>query len=89
MRSTLLSLLLLAPVLAPAQTEKLHSLFSEAFEAQLRESPEIATTIGRNEYNDRWSDWSPAATERHRARITALIAALDEVRSRTCRPKIN
>ncbi len=79
MRSTLLSLLLLAPALAPAQTEKLHALFSQAFEAQLRESPEMATNIGRNEYNDRWSDWSPAAIERHRMRITALIAALDQV----------
>jgi len=79
MRSTLLSLLLLAPALAPAQTERIHTLFSDAFEAQLREAPEMATSIGRNEYNDRWSDWSPAAIERHRARLTALIAALDQV----------
>ena len=79
MRSTLLTLLLLAPALAPAQTERLHALFSEAFEAQLREAPETATSIGRNEYNDRWSDWSPAGIERHRARITALVAALDQV----------
>jgi uncharacterized protein (DUF885 family) len=80
MRSTLLSLLLLlAPALAPAQTEKLHALFSQAFEAQLREAPETATYIGRNEFNDRWSDWSPAAIERHRMRVTALIAALDQV----------
>src|ERR1700690_2282046 len=81
MRSTLLSLLLLAPTLAPAQTDKLHSLFSQAFEAQLREAPESATAIGRNEFNDRWSDWSTAAIERHRARITAPIAALDEALS--------
>ncbi len=79
MRSTLLSLMLLAPTLAFGQTEKLHALFSQAFEAQLREAPESATYVGRNEFNDRWSDWSPAAIERHRARITALIAALDQV----------
>jgi len=77
MRLTLL-LLLLAPALAPAQTEKLHNLFSDAFEAELREAPEMATAVGRNEYNDRWSDWSPAAIERHRARLTALIAELDK-----------
>jgi uncharacterized protein (DUF885 family) len=71
-------LLLLAPALAPAQTEKLHNLFSDAFEAELREAPEMATAVGRNEYNDRWSDWSPAAIERHRARLTALIAELDK-----------
>jgi uncharacterized protein (DUF885 family) len=79
MKSTLLILALLAPVLAPAQTEKLHKLFSDAFETQLREAPEMATSIGRNEYNDRWSDWSPAAIERHRARLTALVAELDQV----------
>ncbi len=79
MKSTLLALFLLAPALAPAQTEKLHKLFSDAFEAQLREAPEMATSIGRNEYNDRWADWSPAAIERHRARLTALLADLDQV----------
>ena len=77
MKSALLSLVLLAPALASAQTEALHKIFSDAFEAQLRESPETATSVGRNEYNDRWSDWSPAAIERHRARITAQIEALD------------
>ena len=77
MKSTLLTLALLAPMLAPAQTETLHKLFSDAFEAHLRESPEFATSIGRNEYNDRWSDWSQAAIERHHARLTALVADLD------------
>jgi uncharacterized protein (DUF885 family) len=79
MKSTLLWLVLLAPALAPAQSEKLHALFSDAFEAQLRESPEMATSVGRNEYNSRWSDWSPAAIERHRARLAALVADLDHV----------
>ena len=79
MKSALLSLVLLAPALASGQTEALHKIFSDAFEAQLRESPETATSVGRNEYNDRWSDWSPAAIERHRARVTAQIAALDGV----------
>lgn len=79
MKSKLLWLVLLAPALAPAQSEKLRALFSDAFEAQLRESPEMATSVGRNEYNNRWSDWSPAAIERHRARLTALVADLDHV----------
>ncbi len=79
MKFTLLSLVLLAPVLAPAQTDKLHKLFDETFEAQLREAPEMATYVGRNEYNDRWSDWSPAAIERHETRIKNLLADLDHV----------
>jgi uncharacterized protein (DUF885 family) len=79
MKSALLALVLLAPVAAPAQTAALHKIFSGAFEAQLRESPEMATAIGRNEYNDRWSDWSQSAIERHRARIAALLKALGGV----------
>jgi uncharacterized protein (DUF885 family) len=78
MKSSLLALILLAPVAAPAQTATLHRIFSDAFEATLRERPEMATSIGRNEYNDRWSDWSQAAIDRHRARITALIHDLDQ-----------
>ena len=45
MKSTLLTLVLLAPALAPAQTERLHKLFSDAFEAQLREAPEMAARL--------------------------------------------
>lgn len=42
----------------------LHALFDEYHEAFLRENPEEATSLGRNEYNDRWRDWSPAARGR-------------------------
>jgi uncharacterized protein (DUF885 family) len=37
------------------------------WEWRLAESPELATRVGRNEYNDRWRDWSAAA--RARARV--------------------
>jgi uncharacterized protein (DUF885 family) len=69
----------LVALLASAQTDRLHKLFSDAFEADLRESPELATSIGRNEYNDRWSDLSRAAIERRRARLIALLADLDGI----------
>jgi uncharacterized protein (DUF885 family) len=50
-------------------------LFDEYYEFTLRESPERATQVGRHEYNDRWSDYAPAAQQRRRK-------ALVEFRSR-------
>ncbi len=35
-------------------------------ESRLRNSPEAATQLGRNEYNHLWTDWSPAAEARRR-----------------------
>jgi uncharacterized protein (DUF885 family) len=67
MRIAVLSLALIAPALAPAQTDALHKLFSDAFEQRLRDNPEFATSIGRDQYNDRWTDWSAAAVARRYA----------------------
>ena len=54
------------PLIAMAQTapEKLHQIFEEYFEDKLRNYPESATSLGRNEYNDRWTDWSREAREK-------------------------
>ena len=38
----------------------LKQLLAEEWEYELRESPELATTVGDYRYNDRWSDWSLA-----------------------------
>jgi uncharacterized protein (DUF885 family) len=69
---------LLVPVAAFAQTgpEALHKFFDRVFEQQLADQPEFATTIGRHEYDDRWSDLSKPGLERRRAH---LQAALDEL----------
>jgi uncharacterized protein (DUF885 family) len=45
------------PVFSQPNSE-LHQLFRDYYEMTLRESPESATAAGRNEYNDRWTDWS-------------------------------
>lgn len=45
------------PVFAQ-QNADLQKLFRDYYEAGLRESPESATSIGRTEYNHRWTDWS-------------------------------
>lgn len=41
-----------------AQNSELHQLFREYYETGLRLHPESATSVGRTEYNDRWTDWS-------------------------------
>lgn len=53
----ILSFVVVLPALG--QNPELHKLFREYYETGLRESPESATAVGRTEYNDRWSDWSP------------------------------
>src|SRR5688572_5646177 len=53
-----------------APNPELHKLFREFYEGNLREFPEFATSAGRNEYNDKWADYSPksmaAAVSRRR-----------------------
>src|SRR5712691_5082051 len=69
MRFRTLLFFALAPILAVAQTDadRLYKLFADYHENRLRETPELATSLGRNEYNHLWTDWSPAAQERRRA----------------------
>jgi prolyl oligopeptidase len=46
-----------------AQNADLQKLFKDYYEAGLKMSPEGATFVGRNEYNDQWTDWSLSALE--------------------------
>lgn len=55
-----------------ASRQALDALLAEAWQYQLRESPELATTIGDYRYNDRWADDSLA----HIAVIRKATAAL-------------
>lgn len=56
----LLTCLLLLPISSRAQSnsEKLQKFFADSFEEQLKDSPESATSIGRHDYDDRWTDFS-------------------------------
>ena len=51
-----------------ASTESLLQTMSQYWEWRLAESPELATRVGRSEYNDRWRDWSKAGRDRAIAR---------------------
>ncbi len=74
-----LTVSLLIPIAAPAQTapDTLHKFFDRVFEQELADQPEFATSIGRHEYDDRWSDLSKAGLDRRR---THLQQALEELR---------
>ena len=57
--------------------ERLHALFDEYHEAYLRENPEEATSLGRNEHNDRWRDWSQSGRGRWLAAMRGFLSRLD------------
>jgi hypothetical protein len=42
-----------------SSSPELMKFFSDYFEQTLRDSPEYATSIGRHEYDDRWTAPSP------------------------------
>ncbi|GLQ98937.1 DUF885 domain-containing protein [Dyella mobilis] len=75
-----------APSLASANSRALSQLLDEQWQYQLKDTPELATTIGDDRYNDRWTDFSlahvaveRAATENFLKRFQALdLAGLSE-----------
>jgi uncharacterized protein (DUF885 family) len=82
----LATLLLLAlPAGARTATEQLHQLLEADWERGLKDYPEYATFLGDTRYNDRWTDWSPAAVE---ARDAADRAVLDQL-ARIARDKLS
>ncbi len=72
-----LSVLLLAAPLLPAQAQSLQDFLKQAFEERLRERPEMATLIGRHEYDNRWDDWSKTGRDRVRTQTERLLSQLD------------
>jgi uncharacterized protein (DUF885 family) len=60
----LLVLALAISLAAQTPTATLNKLYREYYEFQVREFPELATSVGRHEFNDRWTDYTPAAAAR-------------------------
>ncbi|HLK49552.1 MAG TPA: DUF885 domain-containing protein [Bryobacteraceae bacterium] len=63
----ILGLLLAAPIFSQSAPSPLQAFFNQAFEEELRDSPELATGVGRHEFDDRWSDWSKPGRDQRRA----------------------
>jgi uncharacterized protein (DUF885 family) len=72
---TLAILVVLPAFCQPGTNAELHKLFREYYETGLRESPEAATYAGRNEYNNRWTDWSPKG-------LASLLAGNRDIQNR-------
>jgi uncharacterized protein (DUF885 family) len=69
-----LALILISlPLIAQNTFEELGRLYKEYSEYDLREFPEVATFAGRREFNDRWTDFSPAAVERRRSAYSGFL----------------
>jgi len=47
-------------------TQPVDVFFKDTFEQMLRNDPQFATAVGRHEFDDRWTDYSPQARERRR-----------------------
>ncbi|MFL6193676.1 MAG: DUF885 domain-containing protein [Thermoanaerobaculia bacterium] len=80
--TVLISLCLLAmPVAAAAADEpaRLHQLFDRQWEFSLKEDPLFATSVGRNEYNDRLPSEDFADLERRNAQTKAFLAELKAI----------
>ncbi len=69
MRRAAFILALCLPLLAQTRNDELHELFEDYYEEYLRENPEVATSVGRGEHNDRWRDWSRPARQRWTERV--------------------
>ncbi len=61
-----------------SETEKLHAVFAEHWDREMRESPIWASLMGDRRFNDQWEDLSEEGRQRRRA---GVVAALDDVQS--------
>jgi len=73
-----------APALgAGTAAERLHDLFDREWELRLQESPQLATSVGRHEWDDRLAGVAPADVERRAEAARGFLAELDAIGSDT------
>src|SRR5579871_4666361 len=75
-RKNFLVLLTMAAGLIPAPAQTLSEFLKQTFEERLRERPEQATSVGRHDYDDRWTDWSKAGRDRRQTQTQGYLSAL-------------
>ncbi len=66
------------PAAAQTSSADLSKFFAQYFEERLRDEPEFATTVGRHEYDDRWSDLSKQGREQRRAHLQQTFDQLQK-----------
>ncbi len=69
---------ILLAALAPGflQAQDITRFFADTFEEMLRDEPERATSVGRHEYDDRWTDWSKAGRDLRRTHVQRRLDQL-------------
>lgn len=60
-----------------ARSAQLKQLLADEWEYELRESPELATSIGDYRYNDHWSDSSLAHTQKQRQDLQEWLSRVE------------
>ena len=65
-RTVFLVGILAASVFAQSDDQTPAAFFKDTFEQMLRNDPQFATSVGRHEFDDRWTDWSQSAREKRR-----------------------
>lgn len=60
-------------------TERLHKLFDLDWERGLQESPESATSLGDNRFDDRWTDMSQAAIDARNAELQWPLSVINSI----------
>lgn len=63
-------------IFATDEVTRLHALFDRSWEAQLREDPLLATSVGRHEYDDSLPSITPKDLQRQSARMKADLGDL-------------
>ncbi len=74
MKRTSVVLILLVQI---AWAQSLGDFFKETFEERLRDDPEFATTVGRHDYDDRWTDCSATGRTQRRAHLERRLEQLN------------
>ncbi len=77
--SLFLSLPLVAAPQAAGNKAQLKQLFADEWEYELKESPELATSIGDYRYNDRWSDVSLAHVKEQKQDLQQWLAKFQKL----------
>lgn len=65
----------------PAANGSVQEFFKDYFEEKLKDDPEYATTVGRHEYDAKWTDWSKSGREQRLAHVRARLAEARKYRA--------
>ena len=73
----MVSLVLLGCRAPSARKQSIDAFFRETFQQMLRNDPEFATSVGRHEYDKRWTDWSKAGLDTRRQFFAQRLSQLN------------